>query len=98
MGDRILTMNGGSSTIKFAVLSSSDEPQCILTGKIDGIRRADTGLSATDIVRAQRHRVAIKRPAKGGHAPGIVLIEEKYDIVERVNSSAHRHLMEESGQ
>ena len=59
MSDPILTINGGSSTIKFAAFSLSDAPQRILTGQVDGIGRADTTLAATDMSRTETHRFAI---------------------------------------
>lgn len=73
MGDTILTINGGSSTIKFAAFSSSDAPQRILTGQIDGIARADTTLAArTDMSRAETHRVAIRAADHGQAAHSLI--------------------------
>ena len=40
---RILTINGGSSTIKFAVYIGNSAPQQILKGQVEGIRQTRTG-------------------------------------------------------
>ncbi len=60
MGYRILTINGGSSTIKFAAFSSDGTPERILTGKVEGIGRPDAALAATDISRTETFRGAIR--------------------------------------
>lgn len=60
MSDPILTINGGSSTIKFAAFTSGSSPQRVLTGQIERIGRADTALMATDTSRAETHRIAIR--------------------------------------
>ncbi len=59
MGDPILTINGGSSTVKFAAFTASSSPRRILTGQVDGIGRADTTLAATDTSRGEAYRFAI---------------------------------------
>lgn len=56
---RILTINGGSSTIKFAAFCSSGTPERILSGEVDGIGRSDAVLAATDLTRGERHRVQV---------------------------------------
>jgi len=43
----ILTVNGGSSSIKFALFSPADPPRRLLTGIIDRIGQPNTTLSAT---------------------------------------------------
>jgi acetate kinase len=59
VGDPILTVNGGSSTVKFAAFTSSGSPNRILTGQVDRIGRAGTTLAATDTSRSETHRFAI---------------------------------------
>lgn len=44
----ILTINGGSSSIKFAIFHPADPPARILAGQIDRIGLTDTTLSASD--------------------------------------------------
>jgi acetate kinase len=61
MDRRILTINGGSSSIKFAVFSSDPVLSRVLAGQVDRIGLADTTLSAHD--EAGRAVVAKKFPA-----------------------------------
>src|SRR5580765_2774458 len=51
MPDRILTINGGSSSIKFALFSTDDPPARLLSGQVERIGQAD----ATLIVGDARH-------------------------------------------
>ena len=39
--DRILTINGGSSSLKFAVYERTDETECLLSGRVDRIGLKD---------------------------------------------------------
>src|ERR1700742_1503243 len=41
----ILTLNGGSSSIKFSVLTEADSPEMLLDGGVDGIGSPNTKLS-----------------------------------------------------
>lgn len=56
---RILTINGGSSTIKFGVFCSNRTPERILAGKVEGIGRPDGALIATDRSGAETHHAAV---------------------------------------
>jgi acetate kinase len=60
VGDLLLTVNGGSSTVKFAAFTSSSPPRRILTGQVDRIGRADTSLVATDMSGVEVDRAAIR--------------------------------------
>ncbi len=60
MGYRILTINGGSSTIRFAAFRSSGEMERILAGKVEGIGRPDATLTATDVTRNETYRLGIR--------------------------------------
>src|SRR5437660_3202944 len=53
MARRILTINGGSSSIKFALFEIGTSPGRLLTGKIDRIGLPDAELSVTG---ADQHR------------------------------------------
>jgi acetate kinase len=59
MGNPILSINGGSSTIKFAAFDPMEKPQCILTGQIDRIGRADATLAARTDSSGETNRVEI---------------------------------------
>jgi acetate kinase len=45
---RILTINGGSSSIKFAIYSAADPPRCLLSGLVDRIGLPNSTLRASD--------------------------------------------------
>ncbi|HLA57621.1 MAG TPA: acetate/propionate family kinase [Puia sp.] len=46
--ENILAVNGGSSSIKFAIYTNESEPVCILSGKIERIGLADPVMSFTE--------------------------------------------------
>jgi acetate kinase len=59
MNYRILTVNGGSSTIKFAIFRSNGAPERVLAGKVDHIGGPEATLTATEYSGGATHRVAI---------------------------------------
>ncbi|HWR54054.1 MAG TPA: acetate/propionate family kinase [Bryobacteraceae bacterium] len=58
-GSRILTINGGSSTIKFAVFTSEEPPERILSGQLEHIGPSGAVLNATEPATAQSHHVPV---------------------------------------
>jgi len=56
----ILTINAGSSTIKFGAFHWDGALQRLLTGNIEGIGRAQARLAATDLLRAQSYCVPVQ--------------------------------------
>src|SRR5215208_4432345 len=62
MRRRILTINGGSSTVKFAAFRADGTPERILTGRIEGIGRPEPEMEVTDLLRGQTHRVSVGAP------------------------------------
>ena len=60
--DRVLTVNGGSSSVKFALFAAGDPPRCIHRGAVD---RIDPHAVATDWLDAL---------ALGGHLEGVVAV------------------------
>jgi acetate kinase len=72
MHSRILTINGGSSTIKFAVFISQSRPEPVLRGKVDRIGRPDAVLTANDKAKGEEHRVQV-RGAEQGEAAGSLI-------------------------
>ncbi len=46
--DSILTINSGSSSLRFALFKGGDSPAHILSGKFERIGLPDTGLTFTD--------------------------------------------------
>lgn len=59
MESRILTINGGSSTIKFAVFTANSIPKRVLRGNVEGIGRTGATLTATEIDNEQQHRIPL---------------------------------------
>lgn len=66
-GLHVLTINGGSSSVKFAVFAHADAPAAVLNGQIERIggqgpvmtvRRHNTGQVAQHLVEAADHRAA----------------------------------------
>ena len=45
--DGILTINGGSSSLKFAVFAPSDPPQRLLHGRVERVGGSDARLTVT---------------------------------------------------
>jgi len=58
----VLTVNGGSSSIKFALYSTDRVAQALLVGKIDRIGMSGTRLSVDDPTRPERDSLAILAP------------------------------------
>jgi acetate kinase len=63
-GQRILTINGGSSSIRFAVYEAGDPPRRRLDGKIDRIGLSGTNLTVNDPAGKPQvpHRIAAADP------------------------------------
>jgi acetate kinase len=59
MNHRILTVNGGSSTIKFAAFCPNGTPERILTGHVDGIGQSAASLAATDVARGRTYHAEL---------------------------------------
>src|SRR5689334_597826 len=60
MRSRILTVNGGSSTIKFAAFLSNGTPERILSGQVDGIGEPSGELIAKDQAGSRTHRISMR--------------------------------------
>jgi acetate kinase len=65
----VLTINGGSSSIRFAVYEVRDTPRCLFGGKIDRI-----GLSGTNLI--------VNDPAGKSHSPRHLAAADHYKAVE----------------
>ncbi len=59
---RVLTVNGGSSSIKFAVFDACDPPQRLLGGSLDRIGSADSVLQVSGLDRAETASRPIPAP------------------------------------
>lgn len=56
----VLCINGGSSSIRFAVYEKGESPRWLLGGKVDRVGLSGTNLSFTDAAGAPRDRRAIE--------------------------------------
>jgi acetate kinase len=72
MHSRILTSNGGSSTIKFAVFTSHSEPERILRGQIDRVGQSEPILTAIETTKQQQHRLPIQAIDHGQAADSLM--------------------------
>ena len=72
MSSRILTLNGGSSSIKFAVFTSQSKPERVLRGHIDRIGEPEPMLTATEIAKQQHYRVPISGTDYRQAAEGLI--------------------------
>jgi acetate kinase len=57
---RILTINGGSSTIKFGVFAVDSIAQRILNGQVDGVGASNLLLTAADSLHNRQYRVSLE--------------------------------------
>jgi acetate kinase len=64
MKDAILTVNAGSSSIKFALFSCGEAPSPLLRGKIDRIGHPGTALSYSDLTTGRQSGRALESPDK----------------------------------
>jgi acetate kinase len=58
----LLTINGGSSSLKFAVFRAATTPTRVVTGKIERIGLSDSMLSVTDSATGATKRHAVEAP------------------------------------
>ena len=65
MQRRTLTLNGGSSTVKFAVFEVGENPVRTLAGEIAGIGTSETALAATHLPDGEEYRTTIRAPDHG---------------------------------
>ena len=67
---RILVVNGGSSSIKFALFEAGDPPQRIFQGAIEGIGRSESALH----VKGPSSSDNISRPLIASDHPAAVTV------------------------
>ncbi len=74
----ILTINGGSSSIKFALFRAARALERVLSGKIERIGSADSAVSLTDSPSGRSERQSIPAPDHAGAVgPLIGLLQER---------------------
>src|SRR5690242_12270500 len=60
--EHILTLNGGSSSIKFALFELGDPLKRLLFGKVERIGLPDAAMEVTDLVTGHSERRAVAAP------------------------------------
>jgi acetate kinase len=68
----ILTINGGSSSLKFALFTEDDPPQRALSGRVERVGRGDSQLVVTGPDGQRREDVRVEAPDQSA-AAGLVL-------------------------
>jgi acetate kinase len=76
--NRILTLNAGSSSIKFALFEASEPLKRLLSGKVDRIGLPDAEMEIADLVTGQTERRAVTAPDHvSGVQPLMRLLEQR---------------------
>jgi acetate kinase len=86
----ILTINGGSSSIKFALFDAADTPQQLLYGSLENIGTDGTSFSFNDIVTKQKKSVYIKSANHQDAATFLIDWLEKRNEFDSVTAIGHR--------
>jgi acetate kinase len=86
----ILTINGGSSSIKFALYQTGEPLERRLYGKVDRIGLPDARLSFTDVLPNQSDERRIDAPNHVACVPLLVELLEKKTGVSAVSAIGHR--------
>jgi acetate kinase len=86
----VLTINSGSSSLRFALFKSDESLRQILTGKFDRIGLPDARLSFTDVTANQSDERTIAAPDHVACVPLLVELLEKQSGVNAVTAIGHR--------
>ena len=88
--DRILVINGGSSSIRFGVFCRDDGLRCELTGKVDRIGQCAAHLAFHDAVGGQNGRHRLPRPGYRAAASFLSDWLSQHGVLARINAIGHR--------
>jgi acetate kinase len=86
----ILTINGGSSTIKFAAFRANGAPERILIGRIDRIGGPDPEMAFTDLVRGETQRPSVRALDHSGAALQLIEWIDRWAGAESFQAIGHR--------
>jgi len=86
----VLTVNGGSSSIKFAFFSRAETPQQLLEGKVDRIGSGNTNLTFHDAQSGQDGRVDLEAADYGAAADSLIDWLEQQADFSRLEAVGHR--------
>jgi acetate kinase len=87
----VLTLNGGSSSIRFAFYSANDASAPVLAGKMDRIGLAGTGLTVDDMRRGPGSRTRIE--VNPGHRSAVCWLMDwlaAHPLMPEVGAAGHR--------
>ena len=88
--DNILTINGGSSSIKFAVFATTDPLQRGLVGKLDRIGQLGAQLSFSDPLSGEQDVVEVGKTDYASAVEFLVSWLESQDVLASVAAIGHR--------
>src|SRR5216117_461599 len=86
----VLTINSGSSSLRFALFKADEALPQILIGKFDRIGLSDARLSFTDLLSKQSDERRIEAPNHVACVPLLVELLEKKTGVSAISAIGHR--------
>jgi acetate kinase len=86
----ILTINGGSSSVKFAVFGGGDSPRRILTGQVERIGNPDAALVAQHLDAGKEDRRPIDAQTHQKAAQSIAAYLQEQFGADRITAIGHR--------
>lgn len=86
----LLTVNAGSSSLKFAVFRAGAPPVRLLTGKVESIGRADASLTVTDAGGGGAERRAVAARDHADALPALVEIVDARVGFDAIRAIGHR--------
>ena len=89
-GQQVLTINGGSSSIKFAIYAVGNPPQRVLSGHLDRIGSLGTTLTFTEPVTAQPSRCPVVGADMDSAVNFLIDWLEKQPLFAGVKAIGHR--------
>lgn len=86
----ILAINGGSSSIRFAIYETDDPPRRVLDGKLDGVGGAGTRLAFTDLTGASHDGPRFDSEVQGSAVEWLLEWLEAQPAFAGVRAAGHR--------
>jgi acetate kinase len=86
----ILTVNGGSSSLKFALFQDADPPVLVTRGMIDRIGLPESVLVVNDVVTQQPERQTVNAPDQVACVGVLICWLERQIDMKRLRAVGHR--------
>src|SRR5436190_23270809 len=86
----VLTINGGSSSLRFALFSATGSLARLLSGKFERIGLTDASVSVADVRSGRREEQAIPAPDHAACVPLLIELLERQAEVTGLGAIAHR--------